>query len=745
MVDVAAVPTSGAERPLAIRMRPDLEIRAQQFQGRNCWVVKDPLAAKYYRFEAEELAMLRMLDGHNSAADIQRRFESAFAPQRIDIAEIQRLIGMLHRSGLVIADALGQGSQLLTRRRERRVQETVDFLVNLLAIRLRGVDPDRFLSALNRSFGWLFHPLALLAGLLFGISSLLLLFTQFETLQARLPALEEFFSPRNGLLLAIVLAGTKIAHELGHGLSCKRYGGECHELGVMFLVFMPCLYCNVSDAWMVRGKWRRAMIGAAGMYVELLLASACSYLWWFSQPGLLNTVCLDIMFICSVSTLLFNANPLMRYDGYYILADLLEIPNLRQKGADLISACCTAWLFGAGRSLDPLLPQRHRFSFAAFAAASTVYRWLVTLSILGFLYKMLVPYELAVIGHILAFASLASLIAQPAWRITKFLQVPGRFQQMRKTRFAAAVILSAALLATVLAVPLPYRVVCDAIALPADAASIYVEAAGTLEQIHARPGMTLREGEPIVTLANIEMRLTLEKLCGERRLRGTRVLSVQQRALAGDERAAAEIETLRESLRMIEQQIAQVEQDTRRLRIVAPRDGCLIPVALRPAAPADTGQLAAWNGSALEPRNTGAFLQTGTPVCQVGDPSRLRVVLAIDQREFPFVEPGQSVQLLLPGRCGTTIEGKIDRVSNDPMRNAALALTTKGGGQLESRTDSAGIERPVNTTFQADLPIVRAAQDVPPGTTAIAIVRAGRQSIGQRLWRFVVHTFRVEM
>jgi putative peptide zinc metalloprotease protein len=659
---------------MAIRMRPDLEIRAQQFQGRDCWVVKDPLALKYYRFEAEELAMLRMLDGRNSPADIQRRFESEFAPQRIDIAEIQRLVGMLHRCGLVIADALGQGSQLLARRRERRMQETVDFLVNLLAIRLRGVDPDRFLSALNRSCGWLFHPFSLAVGLLFGISALLLLFTQIDTLQARLPALEQFFSPRNGLLLATVLAATKVAHELGHGLSCKRYGGECHELGVMFLVFMPCLYCNVSDAWMVRGKWRRAMIGAAGMYVELLLASACTYLWWFSQPGLLNTVCLDIMFICSVSTVLFNANPLMRYDGYYILADLLEIPNLRQKGADLISSRVSAWLFGTRPSPDPLLPRRHRLSFAVFAAASTIYRWLVTLSILWFLYKMLVPYELAVIGHILALASLTSLIAQPAWRIKRFLQVPGRFQQMKKMRLAAALGLPAALLITVLAIPLPYRVVCDAIAQPADAASIYVEAPGTLEQIHVQPGMALRKGEPIVTLANIDMRLTLEKLRGERRLRETRLLSVQQRALAGDERAAAEIETLRESLRMIEQQIEQVEHDTRRLKVVAPRDGRLIPVAPRPETPADTGQLAAWNGSALEPRNAGSFLQTGTPICQVGDPTRLRVVLAIDQRDFPFIEPGQTVQLLLPGRSGTTIEGTIDRVSHDPMRNAALAL-----------------------------------------------------------------------
>ena len=124
---------------------------------------------------------------------------------------------------------------------------------------------------------------------------------------------------------------TKVLHEFGHGLSCKHFGGECHEMGVMILVLTPCLYCNVSDSWMLPNKWHRAAIGAAGMYVEVVLASICTFIWWFTEPGLFNYLCLNVMFICSVSTVMFNANPLLRYDGYYILADILEIPNLRQK------------------------------------------------------------------------------------------------------------------------------------------------------------------------------------------------------------------------------------------------------------------------------------------------------------------------------------------------------------------------------------------------------------------------------
>ena len=178
---------------------------------------------------------------------------------------------------------------------------------------------------------------------------------------------------------------TKVLHEFGHGLSCKHFGGECHEMGVMMLVLTPCLYCNVSDSWMLPNRWHRAAIGAAGMYVELVLASICTFIWWFTEPGPLNYICLNVMFICSVSTVMFNANPLLRYDGYYILSDVLEIPNLRQKASTILNRKLGAWCLGLEEPEDPFLPKRHQWLFALFTVASAVYRWVVTFSILVFL------------------------------------------------------------------------------------------------------------------------------------------------------------------------------------------------------------------------------------------------------------------------------------------------------------------------------------------------------------------------
>ena len=191
---------------------------------------------------------------------------------------------------------------------------------------------------------------------MFGLSALTLVLVNFQEFRTKLPDVRAVLRGRQlDLAWASRWALSKILHEFGHGLSCKRYGGECHEMGFMFLVFTPCLYCNVSDSWMLPNKWHRVFIGAAGMYVELILASIATYLWWFSEPGMFNFLCLSVMFICSVSTVVFNGNPLLRFDGYYILMDILEIPNLRQKATEILKRWFQQYCLGLELQENPFL------------------------------------------------------------------------------------------------------------------------------------------------------------------------------------------------------------------------------------------------------------------------------------------------------------------------------------------------------------------------------------------------------
>ncbi len=380
-------------------MRPDLKAKTQRYQGEIYWVIKEPVGLHYFRFQEEEFAILQMLDGHASLDTIKDQFERQFPPQKITVEELGQFVGMLHRSGLVIADVPGQGAQLKKRRDERKRQELLGALANILCLRFKGIDPDRLLTAMHPYLAWMYTRTAVVCCMLFALSALMLVLSHFDTFQAKLPTFHQFFAGQNWFYLAMALAVTKVIHEFGHGLTCKHYGGECHEMGVMFLVLTPCLYCNVSDSWMLPNKYHRAWIGAGGMYIELVIASICTYLWWFSNPGLLNQICLSTMFVCSVSTVIFNANPLLRYDGYYILSDLAEIPNLRQKATTILNRKLGAWCLGLEEPDDPFLPQRNQLFFALYSIAAAVYRWVVLFSILWFLYKIFEPYHLKVLSR----------------------------------------------------------------------------------------------------------------------------------------------------------------------------------------------------------------------------------------------------------------------------------------------------------------------------------------------------------
>ena len=159
------------------------------------------------------------------------------------------------------------------------------------------------------------------------LAALLLVGINFDTFRSRLPDFSQFFGVENLLLMAGLLVFTKSIHELGHGLMCKHFGGECHQIGFMLMVLTPAMYCDTSDSWTLRNRWHRMAIGAAGMYVEVFVAAICTFIWWFTHPGWIHYMALNIVFLSSVTTIVFNANPLLRYDGYYILSDFLEVPT----------------------------------------------------------------------------------------------------------------------------------------------------------------------------------------------------------------------------------------------------------------------------------------------------------------------------------------------------------------------------------------------------------------------------------
>ncbi|QDU95543.1 Putative peptide zinc metalloprotease protein YydH [Lignipirellula cremea] len=725
-------------------MRHDLEVREARYQGRRYWLIKDPLALNYFRFEEEEYALLQMLDGKTSADEISERFHQKFSPETISTPELHQFLGMLYRSSLIVSHAPDQGVQLQRRKAENARKERNNRLSNVLAIRFQGFDPDRLLARMSELFGWIFSTRAFCFFALIGLSALCLAAVEFETFARKLPTFQQFFAYENWIYLAATLAVTKVLHELGHGLACKRFGGECHEMGLMLLIFTPCLYCNVSDSWMLPSKWRRAAIGAAGMYVEFILASIALWLWWFSKEGMFNYLCLNVVFVCSVSTLLFNANPLLRYDGYYILADLLEIPNLRQKASTILSRTASSWMLGLDSPEDPFLPRKKLWAFAAYAIASGVYRWVVAISIMWVVYRVFEPYGLKAIGGLIALMSIYALVVAPLWGMLKFLLAPGRMRQVNKLRAAVSLAVIAAAIAGVLIIPLPHYVRCSFTIAPRDAAYVYIDAAGEIQDVYAKSGKQVAQGEVLLTLHDVDVQLAVEQIEGQLRELAARRDSLARSAFH-DPRAADEIAAVEKEISSLEEQLTRHRRNQERLVIRAPQSGVIIPPPPRKNTSREEGLLPQWSGQPLDTNNVGATLTESTLVCRIGDPTRLEAVLAIDQSEMEFVGLDQKAEIFvshLPHRVYGT---HIARIANEKMKLAPRNLSVRGGGPLAVTTAPGGYETPASPTYEAAVPLEDPRGELFVGATGRARIHVGQRTIGEGLWRYLCQTFAFEM
>lgn len=735
---------SSTTRAVGLRRRGDLVTARQVYQGQAWWVVKDPISLSYFRFRPEEYALLDMLDGASSLDLLQQKFEAKFPPRRITLEELSRFIATLHRSGLVMGDRPGQGPQLFERRRQKIWRQWMGWLSNIMSLRFRGIDPDTILSRMQPWMSWFFTPEAAVGCAVLVGSAAMLVLVNFDIFRSKLPEFHQFFGAGNWLYLAVALGVTKVIHEFGHGLSCKQFGGECHEMGMMLLVFTPCLYCDVSDSWMLPSKWKRAAIGAAGMYIEVVIASLATFVWWNTYPGIVNQMALDVMFVSSVSTILFNANPLLRYDGYYILSDLIEIPNLRQKATSILGRTASFWCLGIKQPDDPFLPQRKKALFALYAVASGLYGWVVTVSIFFFVWKVFEPYRLQVIGQIMAMAALWGLVFRPLSGMIKFLKVPGRREEVKNVNLTSTLVVSTALAAAIALIPLPQRVWCPVELRPRNAETVYVSVAGQLKTLLKKAGDFVTQGEEIARLESLELRLQIADLEGKAAQSSSR-LDALRRERFTDPAAGLEIATVTETLESITDQLIKKRNDLESLVLLAPRSGQILPGNWVESREDPSGKLPMWSGLAMSEKNLGATFTEGTVLCLIGDARSLESAMLVDQSEVEFVSVGQTVELKLDAFPYQTIVGTVDELAQARVESSSQRLSVKSGGQVPTRTDESGRELPISTSYEASMKIDDENGYLIPGMRGTARIQVGSRTVGGWLVRLFHQTFNFKL
>ncbi|MFN9714900.1 MAG: hemolysin D [Planctomycetota bacterium] len=745
MTTMADSLVNSAMRPLRLRRRPALESRRHKYHGRVYWVVKEPIGLNYFRFHEEEFAILNMLDGKTSLQTIKERFQAEFAPQRISLQDLQQFVGMLHRSGLVISHASGQGKPLRRRGEQKKRRELLSKLSNIFAIRFRGIDPERLLTAMLPWFGWLFTTWALILFLCVGATAISLVLVNYQEFRGKLPTFEQFFAANNWIWLGLTMGIVKICHEFGHGLSCKKFGGECHEMGLMFLVFTPCLYCNVSDSWMLPNKWQRVFIGAAGMYIELILASIATFLWWFSEDGMFHFLCLSVMFICSVSTVVFNGNPLLRFDGYYILMDILEIPNLRQKANEILKRWFQKNCLGLELQDNPFLPQRNRLMFGLYTVASFIYRWFVAFSIIMFLNAVLKPYGLQSLGRAFAVAGVVGMIVPGFVAVYKFFKTPGRANKIKSGNVLTSLSIATAILGFIAFFPLPFYVYCPTEIQPEGAKEIRNLAAGKIKRWNKQPQQAIQKDEVLCELENSQLEYDRTKAWGE--------LQTSRIKLADLERAAATDSDQIPVLRVQQEDVISklnlynvLDNKYKNLIIRSPIDGIVFrpPPKEESRAAKAQEQLPSWYGDPFEAINSEVYFQEGDLICLVAPKPLMEGVMIVDQHDRDLLRIDDKVSIMLESARLETLRGQITGFSPSEIKDAPPQLAIASGGTLDTKTDETGRTIPISTSYQVRVALTGDDLPVRPSYRGEARVHLKWRSLGWRLYRYFMTTFNFE-
>ena len=727
-------PLGQAAEHLQVRLRPDLVVQPQFYEGMTHYVIKDPLALKYFRFKIEEYFLLQQFDGKQTLQDVKKAFERKYRPQTISIEDLTRFVAQLHEAGIIQIDSAEQAKVLIRRRKKNRWRKVWSFLANILFIKIPVIDPERLLTRMYPYFRWIFTPAFITVSVTSMLMAILLVASNWKTFYDKLPDFQSFFNWWTIMSFWASLAVVKIIHEFGHGLTAKHFGGEVHEMGILFLVLTPALYCDVTDSWLLPNKWKRIWISAAGIYVECFLASIATFVWWYSTPGLMNSLAMATMFICSVNTILFNANPLLRYDGYYVMADWLEIPNLRIKSTQFFAYLIQEKVLGLEIPVQSYMPRSRRSLFVTYAIASYIYRWFVTFAILWFLSQVLKPYKLESVSYLLAAGALIPLAGMPVYQIIKFLRTPGRLRKVKKVRATAFAVAAIALVTGILLIPTPLRVQGTFVLRLAKPEVVYAEVEGRLVELNVKNGQWITKDTVLAKLSNPEKQKELIQRQSDHDISFTKYLFYKQ---SPEREHRAQAMQAKEYADKLEPMIEKIAGQIGKLTLVSNREGQVIGAPHR----ASVGQ---W----LKPGKTSdPEAKTEKPFfCEIGDPHHLEAHLILDQADIHLIKTTNDAWLKVHGKAEKTYKSKVSEIAKRTSDEVPTELSNLAEGEVASKPDpKTGNAKPLTAVYEIIIPIENPDLELEPGLRGFAKIDGGTYTLAWWLLRWWNKVFNFQL
>lgn len=633
------------------RLRGHIQFHHHVYRGSDWYVLQDYSSGKFHRFSKETYLILGMMNGERTMAEIWGAACEALGDDMATQDEVISLLSYLHQSDLLQSDMPPDISDLGERNKQEKMQKWLARLASPASMNFGLWDPDSFLNRTSVVARLVFSRLGALVWCLTVACALVLLGLHWREIASNVT--DRILSAENLALLALIYPVSRFLHEMGHAYAVKRWGGEVHEMGIMFVVLFPLPYVDASWSSSFPLRRSRMLVGAAGILVDMFLAALGLMVWVLAEPGTVQVIAYNVLFICGLSTLLLNGNPLIRFDGYYVLSDWLEIPNLADRSSRFFASFIKRRLFGIQNSNVQEDTSGEKSWLLVYAFFSFFYRIFISFGIIFF-----IATRFFVIGIVLAiWAAISILVIPPVMSLRRTMK---EISGMKRKHRGFALLVGFAcvvLLAAILFLPFPSYTVTEGVVTVPEEGRVYASADGSVVKVLAHSGTRVKKGDPLLYCDSPELQAELRVLVAS-------LNEVQARLRAVEADDPMQTGSIRDELERVSAKLERAREQAAKMIVRSPADGVFI-------LPAEED----WPGRSV---------RQGNPVGYVVDFSRTIVSVIADQSDIDKVRfDTERVEGRLAESPQTVYPATILRETPEASKEIpSLALAVQGGGKV---------------------------------------------------------------
>ncbi len=695
-------------KDLTPRLRDHFDIHRHHYRDELWFILQDHSAQRSFRFTPTANYIFSLMNGSRTVNDIWHTANDKLGDEAPTQDEMIHLLGQLHAIDALQSNVTPDTAELLQRYKKNKQSKLRKQLLNPLSIKIPLFDPDSFLDKTLPFVKPLLGKFGLFIWLTFILIAIALTGLYWSDLTHNIS--DRILTPQNLLIIWLIFPIIKAFHELGHAYATKAWGGEVHEIGIMLLVFMPVPYVDASSASAFREKHRRMTVGAAGILVELFIASLALIVWVNIEPGIGRAIAYNVMLIAGISTLFFNGNPLLRFDGYYIFSDWLEIQNMATRANRYLGYLCQRYLFNLKNIEAPITAQGEPAWLVFYSIASFIYRMFI-----AFFIVLFVGGQFFFIGVLLAIWSVLLMVITPLAKTLSKVFVSPQIAPKRARAITVTMSIISTVLLTIFLAPVPSWTLAEGVVSIPENAIVRSNVDCLVQKIVAKPGDTVKQGEPLVQCRNIELLAQAANLNARlAELNATYVAQLQENIV--------EAEITREELKSTEADYDRIKKEINQLTIISEADGRFI-VPYTQDLP-------------------GRFLRKGQEFAYILQPTKT-VKVAIPQDDIDLVRQNtQNIQVRMAEDISNVDMAKVIRhVPAATKSLPSMALAEQGGGTIATIPGEQGEAEAHEKIFLVEIDFPELTQAHRVGGRVFVRFDHGHEPLGTQWYRSLRQLF----